>query len=311
MTRVCFSLPTRSRPQELIKTIDQNLACMSRQDSLLFVHADADDTATLELISKSYPDDKCDARLKVSVRPREDTVAAKWNRALCVEAEIYVCLGDDDPLVTPGTDEKILEAMSVFPDGVGMVYGHLANLSFSSVICFSKKMTELLGYIQPEHFPYWFCDHWTDDIGRMVGRVAFADVATRQCVQPHQHGTMEFREPEWWATWFDANYMIRRAHANRIIQDIAQWDTPPVPNPWWAGCLAQYAPLIENRSRLLNKIGPKQMRSTLSTKDERYQRTKQKAIDALPQILSTLPVAEAEMYRKELIVPTTIMNLGA
>ncbi len=290
-------MPSRGRPQQLIETINRNLACLSRPDTLLMVQLDEDDAETVKAVTPMQ-------RVVWDVRPREDTIAAKWNRALKEEADVYTCLGDDDPLSTPDTDEKILQAASLFPDSIGMVYGHMANASFSGVISFTKRMTDLLGYIQPEHFPYWFCDHWTDDVGRLTGRIAFADVRTDQS---RVGKTQEMREPAWWATWFDACYMVRREQAQRIIDHL---DEPL----WRIRMQREIAPLIEFRSKWINDNVRANARgleawSGLSKPDDRYLRVKQKAIDALPKILEGLPEAEAAAYRRILTPPTTIMNL--
>jgi len=293
-------LPTRGRPGKLVETIGRDLMCLSRPDTMLMVQVDEDDTNTVQALQQTQL--RKDQRLVVDVRPREDTIAAKWNRALIVEADVYTCLADDDPLVTPGSDEKILQAASIFPDGIGAVYGHLCNASFSCCISFTKRMTDLLGYIQPEYFPYWFCDHWTDDLMRMVGRIAFADVRTFQTIELRMiEPTQEMREPAWWATWFDANYLERREHAQRIITAINDPD-------WMKLMHYNCAPMIDYRSRWVND-NVRRMFSFVDVKDERYQRVKQKALDAVPDILSKLPPPEADKFREMLTPPTTILNL--
>jgi hypothetical protein len=262
------------------------------------VQVDDDDQETLDLIKAGG----FDARVVFNVAPREDTVAAKWNRALQQDADVYTCMGDDDPLMTPQADEKILHAAGLFPDGVGVVYGHLANASFSGVISFTKRMTDWLGYIQPEFFPFWFCDHWTDDIARMTGRIAFADVRSDQS---RAGLTQERRETGWWATWFDANYMVRRNHADRIIE---QLDEPG----WRKEILHSHAPLIEFRSRWINdnvRMNARNFDLFELKKPERYLRVKQKAIDAMPGILVTLPEREAAIFREALTPPPTITNI--
>ena len=163
-------------------------------------------------------------------------------------------------------------------------------------------MTDLLGYIQPEYFPYWFCDHWTDDLMRMVGRIAFADVRTFQTIELRMiEPTQEMREPAWWATWFDANYLERREHAQRIITAINDPD-------WMKLMHYNCAPMIDYRSRWVND-NVRRMFSFVDVKDERYQRVKQKALDAVPDILSKLPPPEADKFREMLTPPTTILNL--
>lgn len=296
--RLVVSMPTRGRPQQLAQTIQRNLACLSEPNSLLMVQVDEDDIQTVELAKKL-----ADKRLKFSILPREDTIAAKWNRALTEEADVYTCLGDDDPLLVRESDVRILEAARLFPDKIGMVYGHLANASFSGVISFTRKMTELLGFIQPEYFPYWFCDHWTDDIGRIVGRIAFADVRTDQSKVGK---TMELREPAWWATWFDAAYMRRREEACNVIMALDEPD-------WRKEILRTHAPLIEFRSRWINdnvRMNARNLETWGAPKDERYLRVKQKAIDTVPLLLRMLPTEhEVRVFRELLTPPPFITNL--
>jgi hypothetical protein len=300
--RLVVSLATRGRPQQLIETIKRNCACLSRPDTLVMVQIDDDDGPTIEQVV--YKDNGFDKRVLLDVQPREDTVAAKWNRALQQHAGVYTIIGDDDPYVVPDTDEKILHAAGLFPDGYGFVYGHLANASFPGIVCLTKGMTELLGYIQPEYFPYWFCDHWTDDIARICGRIGFADVRTDQ---GRAGKTQEMREPAWWATWFDANYLRRRTEAHRVILMLDEME-------WRKKILYSHHPLIEFRSKWINDNVRGQARqletwSALGTKDERYQRVKQKAVDAVPVIMAALPDQEARAYREFLTPPATIFNM--
>ncbi len=298
MAGLVVSLATRGRPQQLLDTIKRDLACLSR-DAILMVQVDQDDAETLKVL-RPQP------KLHINVQPREDTIAAKWNRALTAIplADVYMIKGDDDPLATPGTDEKILDAAKLFPDGIGCVYGHLANASFPGILCVTRKWADLLGFIVPEYFPYWFCDHWIDDIAKITGRISFADVRTDQRAAGK---TQEMREPGWWATWFDACHVMRRNQALEIVGKLR--------GPEWCGTLSyrQY-PLIEYRSKWINDNVRANSRnleqwSGLKPADERYKRVKDKAVAMLPDILAELPTHEANIYRELLTPPTSVPNL--
>jgi hypothetical protein len=58
--------------------------------------------------TQSRPSEKpsLDKRVVVTIGPREDTIAAKWNRALAENADLYLVAADDDPYVTEGYDAK-------------------------------------------------------------------------------------------------------------------------------------------------------------------------------------------------------------
>lgn len=301
--RLAVSLATRGRPQQLLDTIARDLACFSRADTAFVIQVDDDDKPTIDVLSKA----SLDPRVTVNVQPREDTVAAKWNSITAIPADVYTIAGDDDPFITPDTDEKILAAGAFFPDGIGMVYGHLANASFTSVVSMTAKMVEKRdGVMMPEHFPYWFCDHWTDDLARIMGRISVADIRTDQS---RVGKTQELREPWWWATWFDAAYRMRRQEAYRLIDEL---DEPG----WRKDVQRNSAPIVEFRSRWINENVRNSARSLEgfpppSLRDERYQRVKQKAIDLVPHLLDDCGMSadEASMFRKHLLPPKTVIGL--
>lgn len=285
--KLAITLATRGRASQLIDTIKRSVRNWTEPNTCLYVIADEDDHPTIEALQKNPIDLPGSARteppLYLVVRPRPDTVAEKWNAVteLCPDADAYLISADDAPDITPGYDTKILNAASRFDDGIGVVYGHLANASFPAVMAPTRKFVEKLGFLFPPYFPYWFVDHWIDDIARLIDRISFADVTTDQCkVGP----TLEFREPAWWATWFDAAYLVRRRQAYRIIADDEFKETEGRKQMLYAHC-----PLIEYRSRWINNnvrashayVGP--------PPDERYQRIKKQAVDMVPQLLLGMP----------------------
>src|SRR5882757_4993263 len=110
--KLVISLATRGRARQLIDTITKSVANFALSNTVMMVQVDADDTDTVAALGQAA----LDARVKVSVKPREDTIAAKWNRALAEPADLYLVAADDDPYITPGYDTKLLEAASRFPD---------------------------------------------------------------------------------------------------------------------------------------------------------------------------------------------------
>ncbi len=297
--KLVISLATRNRPQQLLQTINRSMSQWTDPNTILIIQADADDYATLGMLT----DAKLDPRVKVNIKSREDTIAAKWNRAMAEPGDVYLIAGDDDPVVGKGYDSMILQAAANFPDGIGMVYGRPSNASFSSIMACTKKWVDVLGYILPEHFPYWFCDHWIDDIGHITQRIAYVEVTSDQ---KKIGATMEMREPAWWATWFDAARLIRRAEAFKMIGAL---DDPD----WRKNMLASQHIYVEHRSKWINDNVRGQARQlesiTMSVKDERYQRVKQTALSMLPKIFGGMDPAEARGFHEALIVPTLIPAL--
>lgn len=304
MNRLVISMASRGRPDQMVDTIRKSVANWTHPDTIMQVQLDHDDPASIEALTKA----KIHERVVANVQQREDTIADKWNRALSEPADVYLVVGDDDPYVTPGYDTAIIEASKRFPDGIGMVYGAMANLSFSGSVAPTAGLCRKMGYIQPPYFPYWFCDHWTDDIARMIGRISVADIRTDQS---RAGKTQELREPGWWATFFDACYLMRRRQARAIIdgEDFAG-------EPWHKELLRTHHPLIEQRSRGVNEGVRQQARqlegwSGLTLKDERYQRVRRKALDMIPHLLGDpeMPSHEAASFSNILMPPTVIAGM--
>ena len=296
MSKLVISLATRGRPEQVVDTIRKSVKHWTHPNTIMQVQIDGDDLETQHAVAAAF---HYTSGVIINSRPREDTIAEKWNRCLTESADVYLIAADDDPYITPGYDTKIIEAAERFPDGIGYVYGHLANLSFTGAVAVTRKMAALMGYIFPPYFPYWFVDHWTDDVARITGRISFANIQTDQSKAGK---TQEMREPGWWATFFDACYLMRRAQAHAII------DSPEFAGEAWHKTLLKTGhPLIEVRSRMINggvRAQDAQLAgwSGLSNSDERYKRVKQRAIDMLPHALGDygMPEEEQAMFRRYL-----------
>lgn len=296
-----INLATRGRPQEALRTIEETLPNIEWMNTVFMVSLDDDDKESIDAFSRSPLLD----HIELSVRPREDTVAAKWNRCLVIPGDVYLPMADTNPYVTKGFDGKILEAANLFPDHIGIVVGRLVNASFSGTMAPTARFCELFGNrMMPEHFPYWFCDHWLDEVSKIVGRICFTDGVTRD---ERKHVTQEMREPHWWADWFDAGRLIRQREAFKIIEALNE--------PLWAKeVLRRNRHLHQRRSNYVNDIirGRSRewtMQHGCNLQDERYKRTKARALEALPFMLNGMPDDEAHYYRERLNPPKTIANL--
>lgn len=278
--KLAINLITRERPQLLVDTLSKTLNNIKNPNTVLMVSVDRDDQPTIDAMQAFDPD------CVMSVEDREDGLGDKWNRVLKAvpDADVYMPLCDDGPMVTRGFDDIILEAAQLFPDGIGAVYNHMENASFPGISAVTKKLTDKLGYIWPGYWPYWFSDHWLVDIVNMIDRAPFADV--RADCATNRPPTMGMREPDFWATFYDAGYLIRR----RIAFDIIQGEDFAEPD-WRKEYLMRRHPLLEWRSRWINdqvrqKIAP--MVANQGTPEARYIRLKARAIkmmqDWLPEI---------------------------
>ncbi len=264
-------LATRGRPHLLIPTIEQTVENMRNLNTQLVVAVDDDDKATLDAFAaRSWSE-----RVILSRHEREDSLGEKYNSRLTVApADVYLVMVDYAPHATPGFDQKILDAASIFPDGIGVIYNHMANLLFPQINAVTHRMVELMGGIYPRHYPYWFVDHHLDVVAKMIDRYVGADVELDTSRRP---GTMDAREPGWWATFFDAMAPARREIARRIIE------APDFDEPGWRKwMLVSRWDLIEEVSKRHHDIMRHEMRGKGSTNfDERYLRIKTKAMQVM------------------------------
>jgi hypothetical protein len=276
-------LATRGRPHLLIPTIEQTVANMRNANTQLVIAVDDDDRVTLDAIAaRSWAD--LGERVILSRLPREDSLGEKYNNRLPVApADVYLVMVDYRPHITPGFDNIILETASIFPDGIGVIYNHMANLMFPEINAVTHRLTELMGGIYPPYYPYWFVDHHLDEIGHMIDRIACADVETDTSLRP---GTMECREPGWWMTFFDAMAPARRGIAERILS------APDFEMPEWHKQMlrTRWRNMIEERSKRANDIKRHETRGKGDTNlDERYLRIKMKAMQVLTPHVARKP----------------------
>lgn len=273
-----INLVTRGRAQRLLDTVRRMVPNMELSDTTLMISVDEDDQETIDHLPFLIKDE----RIKPCILPREDALGEKWNRALLTPASVYMPCGDYTPVVTPGFDRLIVEAAALFPDNIGTVYSPLANASFPAIWCVTHGLAEKMGWMVPPYFPYWFVDHWVDDIARMIDRVAFVDIRVDI---GHKPPTQEMREPWFWATIFDMFRLVRRKQARDII------DSPDfIEPPWRKAVLRKSYPLIEYRSQWINDVVRSWPRDEVDilAGGERYTRLRQKIVEMVTPFVPEL-----------------------
>lgn len=271
--KLSIGIGTRGRAETVLKTAETTLANIELADTSLVVLGDHDDE---ELKTTRFP-----AGVILNIQQREDSLGGKWNRLLRIApADVYLVMVDYAPNVTKGFDRKLVEAAGRFKDGIGVLCNHLANLSFPTSQAVTHRMAEVMGGVYPEHFPYWFVDHWLDDLSRMVGRLSFVDFQVDIHKRP---GTQEMREPALWAALYDALEHERESVANKLLSamDEPEWRRELLRSSW---------PLIHQRSRMINSL-VRQMPAKEHGIDSRYLRIRAKAHEKLKDTLSMLEAA--------------------
>lgn len=210
---VSLCIASRGRPGMLAQTAAASDAAATLDATRVVIGVDRDqvpDVITARLLLAAGP------RFVASIADREDSLGAKYNRIQGAHAaDLYVCGCDDTIIPTPGWDAKLLRAAAGFKDGIGIVYfGHVPG-AFQPGIAVTHKLATLMGGMFNPHFPFWWHDTWLDEIGRMIGRIAHADVDVIQ------HGpigeTRGLRDVAFWAEFFDSTRTLRVRKALDII----------------------------------------------------------------------------------------------
>lgn len=269
--RLSINICTRERPHLIKQTIDQTLANISEASTCLMVSVDQDDEATREAVAPYI------AGCAVSILPREDSLGEKFNRVMKVApADVYLSLVDYAPMTVKGFDRQILDAASIYPDGVCAVNGPLANLSFPCWQAVTHKLAVKMGGIHPPYFPYWFVDHWLDDICRMIDRIVWIPVVN-DFWSRRPEKTLELRDTDFWASFFDQTSDMRERISRDIINAPDFDETPGRKR-----ALLRNFMVVRQRSAMINDIcrqnhaGMAQSRGG-SPPDERYLRIKANA----------------------------------
>ncbi len=281
--KLSIILATRKRPGLLVRNVQETLKHITLPDTRLVIAADDDDFGTLSL-----QDMLNDPRIIWSIKPREDSVGAKYNRVMTVApADVYMVMVDYAPCYTPGFDAKILEAAQVYPDGYAVILNHLANMSFSQLNAVTHKLAVRLGGIYPEYFPYWFVDHWLEEMARRIGRQVFVDVLM-DCSR--KQPTMEKKEPNLWGFFFTLLDHERAALADAIIDSPDFNETPER-----KVALKRNYTLWREWSEYINRSLVNETGEQVSEDDERYHRLRKPAMALIQQAID----ADAERKKRE------------
>lgn len=231
-------IATRGRPHLLRETVARTLPNMSRSDSTLMVCVDDDDVQTVRMLGVMPRDD----RLILSVKPREDSRGEKYDRALKeAPADVYLPAVDYAPIITEGFDQMLLDAASIWPDRIGVVYTPMVDEIIPGLQAMTAKFVQKVGRIYNDEYPFWFIDHEVCDLACMIGRVTFADIEVDVSKRPGK--TTRMRDLDFWTVYYDAMTLERRVKARAIIDD-PEFEGPD----WLKDQLRAWFPLTEMRS---------------------------------------------------------------
>lgn len=222
--RLTFDIGARSRPEKLLETVKLSMEKATRDDTVCLVCLDDDDESMTPFLDK-FPNDK---RIRLSIRPREDSRGEKYDRALVeAPADVYLLGVDHSILLTSGWDQRIIDSAVLFPDGIGVVnVGGMNNLSFPKLQAVTAKWVELVGFTYNWDYPFWFIDHEIDDLARMTGRFVFPPIEVDTNRLRVGNRTQRMRDLRFWSSYYNLFTFWRRDLAHRIIRElkIPEWE---------------------------------------------------------------------------------------
>jgi len=288
MKKLVIIVATRQRFDQLLWSFSMTWKNVKSHDTNALIAVDEDDKETIDRLGE-LPHDK---RIKVSIRPREDTRGEKTDRALTdCPGDLYLVGHDCNALTTPGFDEIVLQKARLFPDGIGVVRSpFIGGGTFPPAYqAMTAKWVEKIGYIYNHDYPFWFIDHEVHDIARLVGRYFFADIKT----SAHQaRKTFRMRDCGFWASYYDLMALERRAKARAIL------NSPDFLTPEWLKAdLRENFSGIEAEGRLINdrvRHNASQIENARAEEgpaDPGYLRAKEKAERKLAEFLESLKKA--------------------
>lgn len=237
-------LATRGRPDLLLNTLQITSSNIKEEDTRIVVLVDFDDHKTTEIIDKICVIPHC---CFFPIK-REASLGAKYNRISDWTLTVgyiptcYLAMVDYTPITTPGFDSLILSKCDEFPDGIGVFLSDKANLSFSGLNGWTTKTAQALGYLYPPYFPYWFLDHWIEDVAWMVNRVIHVPISIDRQLRP---GTQNKRDFPYWCNFWNHSVHLRELDAQKLINEM---------NPHWATWNKASWPLIHQRSSILYQM---------------------------------------------------------
>lgn len=209
---ICLSLPTRGRPESLQRAIKGWARNCVVHNTLLHISYDEDDLTLQEL---AYPEGVC--QIKKSFAPREDSLGAKYNRALSFihPPKIYdiYTTGYDDAFLEKGWDLEIAVAATKLPNSIGIITAGQPCTADTVPACYAltRETIAVLGWLAPPFFSTWWHDTWMKELMDLTSLHVHADVAMN-----HMAGrgkTQGLRDLAFWAELFDAYRGMRQRQA--------------------------------------------------------------------------------------------------
>lgn len=201
--KINVCIPSKNRPHlasAVITVLDQ---ISSGENEILYsIGIDSDEKHAYNNFSTVV-----NGKVNIYVVPEHiNTIGAIWNfLARLKEADAYMAFVDDAFPLNKNWDLQIKFYTTVM-EGCSWNEPELGELAGYPVM--SDKLFKVCGYLCAEHFPFWFCDSWFQEIYRY----AFCQevpMSTDLKVGSRQEKTHHMRDLSFWWGFFNATRTLR------------------------------------------------------------------------------------------------------
>lgn len=199
--KIAILIPSRNRPRMLSAVITTLHEMESGENQVEYlVGYDDDDLLTPDAIPN---------RINATgheVPPDIITIGGIWNYlATKIDASIYSCMIDDAFPISPHWDKEMVRLASQYQAFSWYEVSAPHNCGYPTC---TIGWLHKVGYIVPEHFPFWFCDTWFSEMVQFITAQG-VPVSTQMSLFSKQEATQNMRQLSHWWGVFNATRTIR------------------------------------------------------------------------------------------------------
>ena len=215
--KIAVLIPSRNRPLMLSAAITTLREMESVENEVEYrIGYDIDDKVTESLMFLSLHNSSWSFNNVVWLPSQERTIGAIWNKLAFISgsqsADIYSCMIDDAFTITPHWDKVMVEMAKRYDAFSWFEVSAPTNIGYPTC---TKSWLDKVGYIVPEHFPFWFMDSWFGELVQFVTNNAIP-MTQQLALFSKQEATQNLRDLNFWWAFFNKTRVIRIKEAHRI-----------------------------------------------------------------------------------------------
>lgn len=211
--RILVCIPTRNRPALLITTLMAFDQLSTGQHEISYaIGIDEDDMAAYEaakICAANIP------RVSMHFVPKDVvTIGGIWNFLVRgQEADVYLAHVDDAIPLMRYWDELIARYVQAGHKAFSWFDSELGNQAGYPVI--THDWLKASGYFQIDHFPFWFCDTWFEEVFQFTFNKKIS-IPPQLAVGGKRGTTTNLRDLDFWWGFFNTTRRIRLLEGYRL-----------------------------------------------------------------------------------------------